>query len=114
MDNNGTGLIDPPKKWAYLVAVGPASIVAGLLAVVLLAAGLPGSQEAFILWLLLGFVSLPAVIVGTWFDVGAVEDATGVVQKRWVWAAFGLFFAPLVGTVYLWSRRSWFREDLDA
>lgn len=103
------GMIDPPKKWAYLVAIGPASIAAGVLLVIAILAGAP-SMELALLWMLSSFASVPAVIVGTWMDAEVVEAETGVPQKQWVWALLAVFFAPLIGIIYLWSRRKYFDE----
>lgn len=100
-------MIDPPKKWAYLVAIGPLAIVSSLLAVALAAAGLP-AMELVILALMLNILSLPLVLVGIWFDTTVVESQTGIEQRRLIWSIFTLLFAPITGTVYLWSRKSHF------
>lgn len=105
-------MIAPPKKWAYLVAVAPASIVVGLVALAVGIAGLP-ALELFALWMVLNVAAFPLVCAGVWFDVGVVERQTGIRQKRWVWILPALFLAPLIGTLYLWTRRKYFRA-LDA
>lgn len=107
-------ILHAPKKWAYLVAVGPISIAFGLLAIVYMLAGavagvpLPGGPELLIIWFALNAAALPAVVLGVWLDVPVVRRETGVGQRRWVWAVAALVLAPLVGSVYLWHRRSWF------
>ena len=104
-------LIHSPKKWAYLVAAGPAFIVVSLLAIVMRITGVPGGIELMLLSVLLGLVALPAVLAGMLLDIGVIERETGVKQKKWVWALFGLLLAPLTGTLYLWSRRKYFIES---
>ena len=105
-------IVHEPRKWAYFVAVGPASIAAGLLLIVMAAAGIP-SMEVAVLWLILSGLSLPAVLVGIWRDVRVVEAETGVAQRAWVWNLFAIFLAPLVGTLYLWARRGYFAEGAE-
>jgi hypothetical protein len=103
-------LLHEPRTWAYLVAVGPASIAAGLLFIAATIAGLP-SAELAILWMALSAASLPAVLVGIWRDVPVVERETGVAQRAWVWNLFAVFLAPLVGALYLWARRGYFARS---
>jgi hypothetical protein len=106
------GLLHPPKKWACLVAVGPAFAALGmLLAGVVLTGGIPGGPELLILWLLLGALSPLAVGVGTWVDIGVVERETGVKKSRIAWAVGGFLLPPIVGTVYLLDRRNHFGDD---
>jgi hypothetical protein len=57
-------VIQPPKKWAYLVAVGPASIGFGLMGLGLATIGLPGGPELFIVAAILNGLAVPAVMIG--------------------------------------------------
>lgn len=103
-------MIHRPRKWAYLVAVGPASIAIGVLAFAFAISASTGGPELLLLWLILSVISVPAVTLGTWLDSGVVEKHTGVGQRRAVWLLFSLLFAPLTGTIYLLSRRKYFRR----
>jgi hypothetical protein len=101
-------MMDPPRKWAYLVAVGPVSILLGLTAMAVAALETPGAGALFLLVMVLNGLSLPAVMIGIWRDTKMVERATGVTQRAWLWNTGALFLAPLVGSVYLLKRRSHF------
>lgn len=104
-------MINPPKMWAYLVAVGPVSIVLGLAALALASLGVPGAVELFLVVWVLNGLSVPAVMIGIWRDTKTVERETGVRQRAWLWNIGALFLAPLVGSVYLFKRADHFKTE---
>lgn len=101
-------VIHAPKRWALLVGLAPLSIIVTAL----------GFALVFVVDILGGFMillgqamnllSIPGVLIGIWLDAKVVDENTNVTLTPWQWNIFALFFAPLVGTLYVYRRRSWF------
>jgi len=101
-------LLHQPRKYAALVAVGPLSMVVGLAFVLAVLFQVPAMELAF-LWIVLNLFSVPAVIIGVWFDGKVIEQETGVEIFRTFYAFTAVVLAPLIGTVYLINRWRYFR-----
>ena len=106
-------LLHSPKRWASLVALGPASIGVGIIAIFLIFFSVDAGVFVYLIWGGLSVVSVPLIFVGLWFDIRVVETQTGVTNRRWVWLLMSLFFAPLVGTIYISRRHRWFSAGIN-
>lgn len=93
----------PPRRWAALVATGPASLALVFVTGFVYGFGVPQAAPAlgFSMWL--GALSPALVAAGVWLDMRLTSPGTPL-GRRALWAAGGFVLAPVVGLAYLVKR----------